>query len=150
MHTFVCIVLAICSWRGPVPVLHHHAQYPADLRQQHLAIFHETSADNADGCDEWHWHLALPGDTNPAQDCPSQKVPTDVYTLAFCVALDSNSPSAVFESLCLQWMNSPNEGGVSTGLLDDQGSLLADHARTVFPDRLTMIDLSAVTGVAQI
>lgn len=150
LHTFVCVVLAICSWRGPVPVLHHHDQYSADLRQQHLAIFHETSAESAGVCDEWHWHLALPGDADPTQDCSSKNVPADVYTLAFCVALDGNSQSMAFESLVFQWMNCQTVSGISPEPVRDQASLLADQQQAIFTDRLCLHDLSSLTGVALI
>lgn len=150
MHSLVCIVLAICSWRGPVPVLHHHDQYSAESRLQHLAVFHETSADCAGGCKEWHWHIAIPGSTDSSEGTPSQQVPVDVCTLAFCVALDSSSLNSVLELPLQNWLNFQSESFGTKLPVPKQACVLPDQWPSFLSDQLCSVDLSSLTGVALI
>lgn len=150
MHTFVCVVLAICSWRGPIPVLHHHDQYSVDTRQQHLAVFHDASAESATNGDEWHWHIALPGSPDSSTECPSENVPADVCTLAFCVALDSGNQSVSIENALLSLMSFQPDGLQAFESDEHTATLALDQQLTTFADRLSYGDLSSITGVALI
>lgn len=61
-------MLCVCTWRGPVPMLHNHASL-ADTahRQQHSRTCHnavsfssdETGETDEPGETDWHWHFAL-------------------------------------------------------------------------------------------
>lgn len=58
-------MLCVCTWRGPVPVLHNHASL-ADIahRLQHSLTCHSAASVSAGrthepGETDWHWHFAL-------------------------------------------------------------------------------------------
>lgn len=76
LQRLVCVLLCICSWRGPVPILHHHDEFAGhrELREAHLLVFHESGGvreangkqpdrDQPDGQQsdgDWHWHIIVP------------------------------------------------------------------------------------------
>lgn len=92
----LCGLLCVCSWRGPVPVAHHHDQLSSrqDMQRSHVAVFHaaaaapgEAQAVQAD-LNEWHWHFVLP-DSLPTDKpgTPAERAVPELLSLACCVAL---------------------------------------------------------------
>ncbi|MEZ6061771.1 MAG: hypothetical protein R3C19_15595 [Planctomycetaceae bacterium] len=87
----LCLLLCVCAWRGPVPIVHHHESLrnSAVRYARHIAAFHECPED---GCDnKWHWHLAMP-DQPPNDDDEASwpEVPVDL-TAAFAVVTAQSS-----------------------------------------------------------
>ncbi len=41
LQQVVCLLICVCAWRGPVPVLHdHHAMTDLELQNRHTQTFH--------------------------------------------------------------------------------------------------------------
>ncbi|MCA9054623.1 MAG: hypothetical protein KDA75_12350 [Planctomycetaceae bacterium] len=65
----LCLLLAICLWRGPVPLCHLHADSAetSDLAGPslawHLQWFHGGAFAPSESLG-WHWHFVVPGDSD--------------------------------------------------------------------------------------
>ncbi len=90
LHTFVCILLCIGSWRGPVPVIHHHAQYDSEVRERHEHRFHAEMTGCCELESDWHWHLAIPGEDDGNLPSREKSFPSEILTLACRVAIETD------------------------------------------------------------
>ncbi len=79
LQQVVCLLICVCAWRGPVPVLHDHHALTTDsaLQNRHSRAFHDgRQIDEIVGL---HWHLAFPedvtGDQYPVRDEATSELP---------------------------------------------------------------------------
>ena len=76
-HQFLCLLLCVCTWRGPVPVLHNHASLPDAAHQlQHSLTCHDAAIDfSAENIStDWHWHFALWSDIGGSRSCGAEQL----------------------------------------------------------------------------
>lgn len=88
----LCLLLCVCTWRGPVPVLHNHASLPdAAHRQQHSLTCHVAVEASAvpPGETDWHWHFALWSDIGGTRGCDAEQLTAeaDGFVWTSCVRL---------------------------------------------------------------
>lgn len=92
IQTFLSLLLCALSWRGPVPVLHHHDEFSADTTamRTHEAAFHPGASGKNPR--EWHWHFVVPG-ALPAGEPLSDRTscPSDIMCLACALAVSSEA-----------------------------------------------------------
>src|SRR5579871_4630370 len=79
-------LLIVSLWNAPLPVIHAHG---ADISESadatefaaHLAEYHADVTLNSHIDFGWHWHLVLPHDCQPGDNCPDghhhQSCPAD-------------------------------------------------------------------------
>lgn len=88
LRQMLCLLLCACSWRGPVPVMHHHDQMPSQpaVQQSHLAVFHSDADDT--GSADWHWHFVLPQSLpTDLPDSPATRTVPEFLSLACCFVM---------------------------------------------------------------
>ena len=65
----LCLLLALCLWRGPLPLCHLHADSAESTGLAgpsltwHLQWFHPGTLSGSESFG-WHWHFVLPGDAD--------------------------------------------------------------------------------------
>lgn len=146
-----CLLLCVCSWRGPVPVVHHHDQLldNAGLHQSHLNTFHAD--EDPEACCLWHWHLAMPDavPTDSKPSSPASKTAPDLISLACSTVIHGHQ---LDDGYALSWL-------VEASAATPAGCVATDHYDpAVPPDRpgsfLASLSASspvcALTGVSLI
>ena len=92
IQIFLSLLLCVLTWRGPVPMLHHHEEFAGDTAaiQTHEAVFHPGSPGK--DLQEWHWHFVVPA-ALPVGDPLSHRTscPSDVMCLACALAVCSEA-----------------------------------------------------------
>ena len=145
LQQVICLLISLCAWRGPVPVLHdHHALTDEALQNRHALVFHEgQSLDQIVGL---HWHLAFPEDLNGDQ-CPVRDDATSELPLFACA-----SAALCFESIEAQTMQlmlraCPEHVNSDVVILPRVPRPDTTGPRSFLQTLLSEIPLSAVTGV---
>jgi hypothetical protein len=151
LHTFVCILLCISSWRGPVPVVHHHAQYNVEVCERHIDRFHAETAECPENVSDWHWHLAIPGDEGEESSIPVSSYPSEILSLACSVAIETDSGDLLFLCVLERLFDvDPSfdlRPEISAPLRSAGGILMP---RTFLEFQRGHIAMSALTGVATV
>ena len=71
LQRLMCLLLCVCSWNGPIPLLHNHETLRLSGQlPQHLQCFHRTCG-SAETCGV-HWHFASVRDIDGQGDVPSE------------------------------------------------------------------------------
>lgn len=78
LQQIICLLVCVCAWRGPVPMVHdHESRANSQFQHEHSAVFHE-GREFAEIVG-MHWHLAFPvditGEQSPARDEASPELP---------------------------------------------------------------------------
>jgi len=111
-----CLLLIGSLWRGPMPVLHDHAQLSEGTGlQRHLLLYHGSRASASGGARTCplHWHFAPLRDVLDP-NAPPQKTGDDDIS-AFQLAATSPRPVGSFADWC--WSQASLSCCLSTGLL---------------------------------
>ena len=85
-------LLIVSLWNAPLPMVHAHGADVDDSADaagfaEHLAKYHGDVTLNSHVDFGWHWHLVLPRDSNPDDDCPDgrhQNCPIDGVATRRC------------------------------------------------------------------
>lgn len=85
LQRLMCLLLCVCSWNGPMPLLHNHESLRlSGLLPQHLSCFHRAcKGTESSGL---HWHFASvrdiygEGDTLP--NAPSECIDEALFACA--------------------------------------------------------------------
>jgi hypothetical protein len=58
IRSICCLLICASSWKGPLPMIHHHAVRDSlsAHREAHLHVFHSEEISD----ESWHWHIVLP------------------------------------------------------------------------------------------
>ena len=137
----ICLLVCVCAWRGPVPVLHdHQALTNSALQDRHARAFHVGQP--VDELTGLHWHFGFPEDVT-GEKCPVRDEATSDLSLFACA-----SATASFEfhdTSALQLM-------LSASAEYFFARFLVPNAEHRHPDGmprslLVEVPLSAVTGV---
>ncbi len=145
LQQVVCLLICVCAWRGPVPVLHDHdALTDSGLQERHAQAFHDGQP--IDEIVGLHWHLAFPEDLTGDQ-CPVRDEATSELSLFACA-----SAALSFESSAAQTMQlilcAGTEHFVSDVVILNRVPLPATtRPRSFLQTLLSENPLSAVTGV---
>ena len=146
----LCALLYVCSWRGPIPIVHHHDQLSDKeaVHQSHVVVFHDQIEDEQ--CDQWHWHLITPSaipDEN--RSVPTTYFAQDLLSLACTSALQTDATA----------MSTTSSGFVSPSLVETElwsvvlmntETIAADAAPSFLASLMPSACLVAVTGVCLI
>ena len=145
LQQVVCLLICVCAWRGPVPVLHdHHALTNSEMQNTHSQAFH--AGQPIEEIVGLHWHLAFPEDLTGDQ-CPVRDEATSELPLFACA-----SAALAFESCAAQTMQLTLRAGtehcVSDVVILNRVPLPATTGpRSFLQTLLSENPLSAVTGV---
>ncbi|MCA9036635.1 MAG: hypothetical protein KDA91_15975 [Planctomycetaceae bacterium] len=134
------LMLCLCMWRGPVPMMHHHSHSPESHAAQaaHIRTFHEASP----VCfTEWHWHLVTPGSLpEHSGDSPQRNVVEDLLSLICSPESHANDVAVLNEGLLIESFDFRVSVGTEPPISNAPGSFL----NTLLPSK----SLAAVTGTA--
>ncbi|MCA9009368.1 MAG: hypothetical protein KDB01_06460 [Planctomycetaceae bacterium] len=141
----ICLLVCLCAWRGPVPVLHDHAALSdLALQSRHSQKFHDGLC--VEAVIGLHWHLAFPEDITGEQ-CPGRDESPSELPLFACA-------SAV---ACLEFANASAEylGWQSATLGCELDFAVCDSGPRPVGQNSTRFKRadsprSAVTGVCQV
>ncbi len=144
----LCLVICVCAWRGPVPVLHDHdAVKSSELQTRHAQAFH-----NGQRIDETvglHWHLGFPEDIT-GEKFPARDEATPETSLFACSSASSSGEITAKASLQLEL----NALSVTHSTAACAGKSLPSPAAGESCAFLQLLlserPLSAVTGVCQV
>ena len=145
LQQVLCLLICVCAWRGPVPVLHHHdAVRGSDLQNRHAQAFH-----NGQRFDEiigLHWHLGFPEDVT-GEKCPARDEAVPELTLFACATVSNSFESTAAASLQLELnvQSAPCVVRIRAGAPLPSRGLNAPCA--FLQTLLSELPLSAVTGV---
>ncbi len=152
MQRLICLLVCMCAWRGPVPVLHQHDLLQADSENlaRHMERFHSCLPGCAEAQwagNDWHWHFALPSQPTEHDGEPAwPDVPPELAAAFAVVSLQSCGGSTVPETVLPVQFSVPAtirvDGNVPDGRPSDgvATSFLQSFARSV--------PTCALTGVA--
>jgi len=144
----LCLLICVCAWRGPVPVLHDHD----DVRSSELQIRHaETFHDNQqlDAIVGLHWHLGFPEDIT-GEKCPARDETTPELPLFACTTVASSCEVSAAASLQSE-LNALTALSATYGITVSADTSLssrnANEPCAFLQTLLSELPLSAVTGV---
>lgn len=145
LQQVICLLVCVCAWRGPVPVLHdHHALTDEGLQDRHAKAFHVGQP--IEEIVGLHWHLAFPEDVT-GEKCPLRDEATSELSLFACASATASFELQDMSALRLALCASA-ECVVSRVVIPD-----AEHQHTFNGPRsflqtlFTSAPLSALTGV---
>ncbi len=78
----LCLLLCLSTWRGPVPMLHHHDAFQdSTQRERHEHQFHDEDCCQYSGL---HWHFGNPKDVTGREMLPGEddQIPVDTASFA--------------------------------------------------------------------
>lgn len=115
LQRVLCLLLCVCSWEGPVPILHTHESLRLlGLLSQHLTSHHGPSVSvDSSGV---HWHFALVRDIygNCSPNGEPETDGSDVAVFAcVCAGLQTGQMQAVVASVPSTFV--PDAGGLCSG-----------------------------------
>ena len=144
----ICLLVCVCAWRGPIPVLHdHQAMSNPELRAQHAQTFHEGR--DVDEITGLHWHLGFPEDLT-GEECPIRDESAPELPLFACSVITSSLESGETETFQLV-ITASMDSSFQVILVDDHAEHRATNApRSFLETLLNESPLSAVTGVCLI
>lgn len=145
LQRVLCLLLCVCSWGGPVPILHSHESLRLMGRlDQHLSVYHRSSLSlDSTGL---HWHFASLRDIY-GNDGPNGKSEADGSDIAVfaCVTAGlraSRMPPAVASGLVNSLMDArlSFSGTPSGRATADNGprSFLVTRLQSVSMQQITM------------
>ena len=141
----VCLLICVCAWRGPVPVLHdHQALTDSGLQERHVQAFHEGQ--RIDEIVGMHWHLAFPEDVTGEQ-CPVRDEATSELSLFACASAVLTFASAETEAMLFTLRVSTEDFVSNVAILNDAPQQAGGEPRSFLQTLLSEIPLSALTGV---
>lgn len=141
----ICLLVCVCAWRGPVPVLHDHAALSdLELQSRHSHVFHDGLQTEA--VVGLHWHLAFPedvtGEESPARDESTSDLP--LFACASAVAyMEVVNASAEY----FGWQSSASGIDSCLAVCDSAAHPVMQKS---FQFNRVVAPLSAVTGVCLI
>ncbi len=144
----ICLLVCVCAWRGPVPMVHDHEILTnSAFQHEHSATFHEgREFTEIVGL---HWHLAFPvdmtGEESPTRDQASPELPLFACASAAqcCESGTSLSNQLTLRAFDTELDSAADIEGVAS--LPD-----ASHPQSFLQTLLSELPLSAVTGVCLI
>ncbi len=141
----LCLLICVCAWRGPVPVLHDHdAVKSSELQTRHAQAFHGGQPINE--INGLHWHLGFPEDIT-GENCPARDEATPELPLFACTTAASSCEISAAASLLLE-MNAFSATYDITASADASlSSRNASEPCAFLQTLLSELPLSAVTGV---
>lgn len=145
LQQVLCLLICVCAWRGPVPVLHDHdAVKGAELQTRHAQEFH--NGQQVVEIIGLHWHLGFPEDVT-GEKCPSRDEITPELPLFACAAAAGSCEITAAASLQLELnaLTAP-----CFVCINDEGLLPSRGFNTpcaFLETLLSELPLSAVTGV---
>ena len=139
----LCLLICVCAWRGPVPVLHDHD----GVRNSELQIRHAQAFHNGQRIDEivgLHWHLGFPEDVT-GEKCPARDDATPELPLFACATAANSCEVSAAASLQLE-LNASNASYVvsAEASVPSRG---ANEPCAFLQTLLSELPLSTVTGV---
>ncbi len=144
----LCALLCVCSWRGPVPMVHHHDQLAEQsvVRRSHLCVFHDDAW--SDSCNDWHWHLVTPVSA-PAENPEASEtyLIQEFLSLACTASAIADQPSECFPAGVVR---SADFGGCWTSLDTGSESLPTGHCPSFLASLSLSNPLVVLTGVSQV
>lgn len=144
LQQVLCLLICVCAWRGPVPVLHDHdAVMSSEMQTRHAQAFH-----NGQRIDEivgLHWHLGFPEDVT-GEKCPARDEATPELPLFACAAASLYEISAA-AAVQLEMNASSALCVVSAGAEASFSSRGLSEPCAFLQTWLSELPLSAVTGV---
>ena len=144
LQRVVCLLICVCAWRGPVPVLHdHHAMTNSELQHRHSRAFHDGQ--QIDEIAGLHWHLAFPEDVAGDQ-CPVQDEATSELPLFACASAVLSFESAEAQTMQLTLRVCTEDFVSDVVILKHAPPQPATEPRTFLQTLLCKTPLSAVTG----
>lgn len=141
----VCLLICVCAWRGPVPVLHdHHALADSNLQERHSQAFHDGQ--QIDEIAGLHWHLAFPedvtGEQSPIRDEATAELPLFACASAALTFASAESHAMLFTlSACAADFVS------NVVILNVAPQQARNELRSFLQSLLSENPLSTVTGV---
>ncbi len=148
LQQVLCLLICVCAWRGPVPVLHDHdAVRGSELQTRHAQAFH--NGQRVDEIVGLHWHLGFPEDVT-GEKCPARDEAVPEQTLFACATASNSFEMTAAASLQLELnaLTAPYVVSVS-----DEASLsprVLSAPCAFLQTLLSELPLSAVTGVCRI
>ena len=140
-----CLLICVCAWRGPVPVLHDHdAVRGSELQTRHAQAFH--NGQRVDEISGLHWHLGFPEDVT-GEKCPTRDEVAPELPLFACAAAAGSFEIPAADSLQLE-LNALTAWSVVR--VNDEASLSSRGFNAPCAFLQTLLSkrpLSAVTGV---
>ena len=145
LQQVLCLLICVCAWRGPVPVLHDHdAVRGSELQIRHAQAFH--NGQRVDEIIGLHWHLGFPEDITGEKCPPRDEAAPELSLFASTAAVSSCEISAAASlQLKLNVLTAPYVVSESDEASSSSRGL---SARCAFLQTLlSELPLSAVTGV---
>lgn len=142
----LCLLLCLSTWRGPVPMLHHHDAFQdSTQRERHEHHFHELECRHCSGL---HWHFGNPKDVTGREMLPGEDDHVPVDTASFA------SSSIILTQVLQSGLMFPLSDGMSS-VIDSVGTIHRDPKTvkslrtpgTFLASLLVDAPLVAVTGV---
>ena len=145
LQQVLCLLICVCAWRGPVPVLHDHdAVKGSEFQTRHAQAFH-----NGQRIDEvvgLHWHLGFPEDVT-GEECPARDEAAPELTLFACATAATSLEVSAAASFRLE-LNATNAPYVISAWDEASLSSRGLSAPCAFLQTLLgKLPLSVVTGV---
>jgi len=147
LQQVICLLICVCAWRGPVPVLHdHHALTDSGLQERHAQAFHDGQP--IDEIVGLHWHLAFPEDLTGDQ-CPVRDEATSELPLFACASAALSFGFSEAQTLQLNLRASGDYFVCDVVILNHVPlpAMATTAPRSFLQTLLSEIPLSAVTGV---
>ena len=146
LQQVLCLLICVCAWRGPVPVLHDHdAVRGSELQTRHAQAFH--NGQRVDEIVGLHWHLGFPEDVT-GEKCPARDEAVPELTLFACATASNSFELTAVASLQLEF-----KALSASYLVSAEASLAsrrADEPCAFLQPLLNELPLSAVTGVCRV
>ncbi len=146
LQQVVCLLICVCAWRGPVPVLHDHHALTTDsaLQNRHSQAFHDGQ--QIDAIVGLHWHLAFPEDVTGNQ-CPVRDEATSELPLFACAAAAVFFEFAAAQAMqCSLRVDTEDFRSARVSLAEMHPQRMT-APRSFLQTLLSEIPLSSVTGV---
>jgi hypothetical protein len=139
----LCLLICVCAWRGPVPVLHDHDAVRSSEQQiRHAQTFHDGH--QLEAIVGLHWHLGFPEDIT-GEKCPARDEATPELPLFACTTAASSCEVSAAASLQLTALSATYAITVSANT--SLSSRNANEPCAFLETFLSELPLSAVTGV---
>lgn len=141
----LCLLICVCAWRGPVPVLHDHdAVKNSELQTRHAQAFHDGQ--QIQSIVGLHWHMGFPEDVT-GEECPARDEATAELPLFACASAANSDQITAATSLQLEFnaLNAPQF--ILVEIDASLRSRSAGQPRAFLQTLLSELPLSAVTGV---
>ncbi len=144
LQRVLCLLLCVCSWEGPVPILHTHESLRLlGLLNQHLSSHHCTSV----SVDIWgiHWHFVPVRDIYGAfgPNGEPEADSSDVACFAcVCAGLQTSQMQAIVASVPSAFVMAA--GGQCSGTAHRR-ALLMSVARSFLVTRIQGVSMQKIT-----